>query len=143
VNVKLSGRTGVLIFYDNLCVQSKQFNIFLRPSKDINKLLGVVPSAMNLDFASTMGTALHSKMSQVDNIDEKYKDAHNFLQMTTDGYVLLQLLIQQAYPLLTIKTVATMDIPRYSSYNELYRYAKEIVIFVKTHALHMRIYNLA
>ena len=59
VNVKLSGRTGVLNFYDNLCVQSKQFNIFLRPSKDINKILGVVPSALDPDFLSAMGTALH------------------------------------------------------------------------------------
>jgi len=36
-----------------------------------------------------------------------------------------------------------MDIPRYSLYNDLYRYAKEIVIFVKTHTLHMRIYTPA
>ena len=143
VNVKLSGRTGVLIFKDNLFVQSKRFNMFLRPSKDINKLLGIVPSAMDPDCVSAMGTAVHSKMSQVDTIDEKYKDAKNLLQTMTDGYVFLQLLIQQLHPLLTIKTVATMDIPRYSSYNDLYRYAKEIVIFIKTHALHMRIYTPA
>ena len=34
-----------------------------------------------------------------------------------------------------------MDIPRYSSYNDLYRYAKEIVIFIKIHVLHIRIYT--
>ena len=64
-------------------------------------------------------------------------------QTTTDGYVFLQLLIQQVHHLLAIKTVATMDITRYSSYNDVYRYAKEIVIFVKTHALYMRIYTPA
>ena len=36
-----------------------------------------------------------------------------------------------------------MDIPKYSSYNDLYRYAKEIVIFIKTNALHMHIYTPA
>ena len=59
VNVKLSRHTGVLNFYDNLYVQSKRFNIFLRPSKDINKLLGVVPSAIYPDRVSAMVTALH------------------------------------------------------------------------------------
>jgi len=103
VNVKLSGRTGVLNFDDNLCVQSKRFNIFLRPSKDINKLLGVAHITMDPDCVSAMGTALHSKMSQVDTIDEKYKDAHNLRQTTTDRYVFLQLLIQQVHPLLAIK----------------------------------------
>ena len=98
---------------------------------------------MDPDFVSTMGTALHSKMIQVDTIDEKYKDAHNLLQTTADGYVFLQLLIQQVHPLLAIKIVSTMDIPRYSSYNDLYRYAKEIMIFIKTHALHIRIYTPA
>ena len=141
VNVKLPGRTGVLNFYDNLCVKSKRFNILLCPSNDIHKLLGVVPSAMDPDRVSAMGTALHSKMSQVDIIDKKYKNAHNLLQTTDDVYVFLQLLIQQVHPLLAIKTVATMDIPRDISYNDLYRYAKEIVIFVKTHALHMHIYT--
>ena len=60
VNVKLSGLTGVLHFYDTLCVQFKQFNIFLHPSKDINKLQGVVPRAMNPNCVFAMGTALHS-----------------------------------------------------------------------------------
>jgi len=40
--------------------------------------------------------------------------------------------------LLLIKNSATMDIPKYSSYNDLYRYAKELVYFVKTHGLHQQ-----
>ena len=87
INVRLSGKSGVLNFYDNLCVQSIRFNIFLRPSLEITKLLGVVPDSMDPDCVSAMGTALHSKMSQVDTITEKYKDAHNLLETTTDGYV--------------------------------------------------------
>jgi len=63
-------------------------------------------------------------------------EAHNLLEITTDGYVFLQLLIQQVNPLLAVKTIATVDIPKYSSYNDLYRFSKEMVLYVKTHQLH-------
>jgi len=96
---------------------------------------------MDPDYVSAMGTVLHSKMSQVNTITEKYKDAYNLLETTTDEYVFLQLLLQQVHPLLSIKNSATMDIPTYSSYNDLYRYAKELIYFVKTHGLHQRYYT--
>ena len=93
-------------------------------------MLGVVPDSMDPDYVSAMGTSLHSKISQIDTITEKYKDAHNLFETTTDGYVFLHLLLQQVHPLLSINNSATMNIPKYSSYNNLYRYAKELVYFV-------------
>ena len=72
INVRLSGKSGVLNFHDNLYVQSKWLNIFLCPSSEITTLLGVVPDYMDPDYVSAMGTALHSKMSQVDTIAENY-----------------------------------------------------------------------
>ena len=59
----------------------------------------------------------------------------NLLEITTDGFVFLQLLIQEVKPLLAIKTVITVDIPKYSSYNDLYRFSKEMILYVKTHQL--------
>ena len=68
IKMKLSGKSGVLTFYDNICVQSKRFNTFLCPSANITKSLGAIPDSMSPNFAAAMGTALHSKMSQTDTI---------------------------------------------------------------------------
>ena len=76
-------------------------------------------------------TALHSKLSMKGTIDLAYKDAHNILATTTDGYEVLQLLMNQVHPLLAVKDIATVDIPKYSTYCSLFQYAREINQYVK------------
>lgn len=39
VNVKFSGKPGTITFYDNFYAQSQRFDILMRPSKEIPKLL--------------------------------------------------------------------------------------------------------
>ena len=97
VDVKLSGKIGVLNFYDNLCVQSKRFNIYLRPSSEITKQLGVLPDSMDPECAAAMGTALYSKMSQVDTIAEKYKDDPNLLKVNVIATVCVLVMIVGGY----------------------------------------------
>ena len=43
--------------------------------------------------------------------------------------------------MLTVKNIATIDIPKYSDLNDLYRYAREITIYVDLHDLKSRIYT--
>ena len=52
----------------------------------------------------------------------------------------LQLLLQQVHLLLMIKTVAVHDIPKYSTFKNLFTYAKAIKDYVDNHALQNRLY---
>ena len=125
-------------FYDNLYVQLQRFNIFIHPSKLITKLLGVLLYCM--DTHSATGFVLHSKISQLNTVAVAYKVADNFLETTTD-VVFLHQLLQQIHPLLVFNNVATVNIPNYSIFNNLYKYAKEILHFMKNQGLHNMHYS--
>ena len=68
-------------------------------------------------------------------------DAHNILATTTNGFEFLQLVLQQSHPLLAIKNIATIDIPKYSTFKNLFRYAREIKTYVANHALRNRSFS--
>ena len=80
-------------------------------------------------------TAIYAKLSQADTITTEYTDAHNILATKTNGSEFLQLLLQQVHPLLAIKHIATTDIPKYSLFKNLFRYAREIKSYVNNHTL--------
>ena len=61
--------------------------------------------------------------------------------ITTNGYTFLQLLIRQVHPLLSAYDIATVDIPKYSDYNNLYSYTKDIVAYVDSHELKLRTFT--
>ena len=77
-----------------------------------------------------MATALHSKFCMEGVINPSYKDAHNLLATTIDEFVFLQLLQQPVHPLLMIRDVATVDIPKYSDFKNMFRYVREIGSYV-------------
>ena len=140
-NVKLPDKSGIPKFYDNVVSQATRNNVCIRPSSELTKTEGVKPDGMQPRAEAIMSTALHSKFSQDGVIDSTYKAAHNLLATTTSGYVFLQLLQQQSHPLLQIKSIATIDIPKYSDFGDLYRYAREITVYVESHALKQRVYS--
>ena len=53
--------------------------------------------------------------------------------MTTDGFKFLQLILQQAHPLIAIKNIATVDISKYSKLKNLFRYAQDITSYISNH----------
>ena len=141
VNVSLLDKGQILNFYDNIVTQATGYNIFLRPSDEITPTEGVVPYGMSPECEKMTATALYSKFCQKDTIATTYTDAHNMLATTTNGFEFLQLLIQQVHPLLAIKNIATVDIPKYSSFNNLFRYAREIKTYIDNHSLKSRIFS--
>ena len=141
VHVTLKNKHQILNFYSNLVTQSEAHNVFLTPSDKITALLGAEPQAMKSDSRNATATVLYTKFCQTDTIDPSYKDAQSLLEPTTDGYVFLQLLLQQVHPLLMIETVAVRDIPRYSTFKNLFTYAKAIRLYVNNHALQHRLYS--
>ena len=141
VHVSLKDKNQILNFYKNLVTQSKAYNIFITPESDITKSLGAQPLHMSDESRDATSTALYTKFCQIGTIDLEYKNAHSLLQTTTDGYVFLQLLLQQVHPLLKIETIAVHDIPKYSTYGDLFEFAKAIHTYIANHALKNRMYS--
>ena len=140
-HVSLKDKSQTLNLYTNLVAQSEAHNIFLTPSDKITALLGAKPLNMRSDSRNATTTALYTKFCQKDIIDLSYKDAQSLLKTTTDGYAFLQVLLQQVHPLLMIETVAVCDIPKYSTFGNLFTYTKAIRGFVDNHALKNRLYT--
>ena len=138
VHLSLLDKAHILSFYDLILTQAIGHNIFLRPADEITPTHGVIPDGLDATCTQLTATALHSKLSATGTIHVSYTDAHNVLASTTDGYEVLQLLMNQAHPLLVVKNIATVDIPKYSSYNSLFRYAREVRQYVKNHKLKSR-----
>ena len=138
VHLSLLDKAHILSFYDLLLTQAIGHNIFLRPANEITRTKGVVPDGLNATCTQLTATALHSKLSATGTINAAYIDAHNLLASTTDGYEVLQLLMNQVHPLLVVKNIATVDIPKYSTYNSLFRFAREVKQYVKNHKLKSR-----
>ena len=74
-------------------------------------------------------------------INPYYKDAHSLLETTTNGYVFLQLLLQQVHTTLIIETVAVQDIQKYSTTKNLYSYTKNVALFVSNNTVQKRHYS--
>ena len=93
VNVNLKRQDRNYIFYYIIYAQSQHFNMFLHPKEDISPAKGVLLYSMAKDSMMTILVALHSKFSQPDIVAAEYKDEHNLLDTTPNGYVFLQLLL--------------------------------------------------
>ena len=139
--MNLKEKFQILNFYNNLVTQSKAYNIFLNPGAGITTALGAQTKNMREDSRIATSTALYTKFCQIGTIDETYKNVHSLLQTTTDSYVFLQLLLQQVHPLLKIDTITVFDIPKYSTFRNLFEYAKAIHSYVSNHALKNRLFS--
>ena len=125
-NVKLIDKSQILKFYDDIVTQESGYNVFDRPSDELSLSYGIEPDSMTHNCKSEIAIALQWKCSQTDIIATSYADAYNILATTTNGYVFLQLLVNQVHPLLEVKNISTIDIPKFSKFNNLFRYAREI-----------------
>ena len=111
-SVVLTDNSQFLNFYDNLVTQAAGFNIFLRPSNEITRVKGVVLDYMDPDAENATATALYTEFRQIYTITKGYSAAHNLLAMTTSGFEILQIFMHQVHPLLAIKNIATVNIPK-------------------------------
>ena len=138
VHLSLLDKAHILRFYDLLLIQAIGHNIFLRLASAITRSEGVVPDGLDATCTQLAATALHFKLSATGTINAAYVDSHNLFASTIDGYEVLQLLMNQVHPLLVVKNIATVDIPKYSTYNILFRFAREVKQYVLNHKLKSR-----
>ena len=121
---------GIKIIYNTIVTQAIQYNICIRPSKDIMRTSGVVPDNMLPVSEWIVDIALYSKFCMNNVINSSYKDALNLLMTTTNGLIFLKIIQQQVHPSLKIDTIVTIDIPKYSDFNSLFRYAREVTVYI-------------
>ena len=140
-HISLLDKAHFLQFYELLFTQATGYNIFIHPTSDIAPTDTVVPDGMDPKSTQVSANTLHSKLSMRGTISESYKDAHNIVTTMTDGYEALQLLMNQTYPLLVFKNMGTIDIQKYSTYNNLFRYDKEIKQYFKNHKIQQRVFT--
>lgn len=118
-----------------------QYNVFLRPSKEIISTNGAIPNDISRESIDITATALYSKFCRNDTIDKAYVDAANLLATTIDGFEFLRLLLQHTHALLSVKNIATIAILRYSTYRSLFPYAREIKAYVSNQNLKDRSFD--
>ena len=70
------------------------------------------------DVEAATAVAIYSKLRQKHTIAKTYSAAHNRLSTTTNGFEFLKLMLNQVHPLLAFKNIATVDIPKYSTYKD-------------------------
>ena len=83
----------------------------------------------------------YTKICRKDTIDTAYIDVHNLLATTTDVYVFIQLIIAQVHPRLTLKMINMVDIPKYSSFEDLFHYARKVTVYIDNHAFKNRTFS--
>mgnify|MGYP003324218602 CR=1 FL=1 len=120
-------------FYQNLQTQGLWYNVYLHNDSEIKKDHGVIPYGLSHETEQIISTTIYSKCMQDNIVDESFTEAINLPATTRNGYQFLQLLLQLIHPILTINSIAMMDIPKVSDPNDLFVYAKEILDFVDKH----------
>ena len=128
-------------FYRNLQTQGLRYNVYLSNDSEIDKDHGVISDGLTHETEEIISTTIYSKCMQDNIMDESFTEAISLRATTRNRYQFLQLLLQLIHPKLTINSIATMDIPKFSDSNDLFVYAKEILNFVDSHKTNSRTYT--
>lgn len=136
--VHLTEEKQISTFYKSLQTQGLSYNIFLRPYEDVAPTAGVVPDNLADDVRIATAVTLYAKLVDSETIPASFKRARQLLSITTDGYVFLQELIRMVHPMLSVKQIASVDIPNFSDTNDIYAYAASIVDWCERHYMKQR-----
>ena len=142
-DMKLNCKEDILIFYRDLYTQSAEYNVHITKIEDIKDVTNAtVPSAINdVTVINITSNLLYQKFRRERTIDKGYETAWNLLDTTTNGSDFLMLLLRQAHTMLMAIPYASSDIPRYSSYKDIYKYAKAIKEYERRHNLAKRTFS--
>lgn len=125
----LTTADNILLFYEN--AQALQYNIVLILCENITPDSGI----FHLDIPPT------TEHREVGVIDKDFTEAHGLLITTNLGSEFIyQLLMMEHLNLVSI-SLATIDIPTYSTTKWLYKYAKGIMNYVYVQSINKRPYS--
>ena len=135
----VSSLDEVSSFYQNLCAQALQYNIFIREYADYaTRGDTAIPDEINPAIATKQATTLYTKLCQTDVIASTFTIARKLLTVTRDGHVFLTELLRLVHPVLSLASISASPIPRFSTSNCLFTYASEVILYLEKHALKSR-----
>ena len=140
--VKLTAEDDILTFYKNLQAQGMQCNIVLLALDAITPEGGIFHPDLPLDTRAAIDTALGTKFLDTEVVTNEYSEARDLLITTTSGSEFLFQLLMIKHPKLASVSLATVDIPSYSTTKCLYKYAKAINNYIEVERINKRLYSL-
>ena len=142
-NFRLRDKDDILIFYRDVYQQGQNYNVHITKIDDVTNVpRPTVPiSIPDLAAIGTTADCLYQKFRQEKVIDDDFSLAHNLLDTTSDGYEFLFQLLRLVHSNLMLKSSATQDIPKFSDYKDIYKYARGIKEYQKQHNIAKRTFT--
>ena len=140
-NFSLNNTEDILKFYSDVQTQGIQYNVVLRHIDDIQPSKTLFPSDLPNESIALISSTLINKFRQEKVIGKDYSIGQNLLKATTDGFIFLKQILMIRHPKFTDVASGLNQIPVYSTFNDLYLYARAIQDFVGIQRIEGRRYN--
>ena len=100
------------------------------------------PNDLPLESVELISGTLINKFRQEKVVSTNYHIGQNLLKSTTDGFVFLKQLLMIAHPRFTDTASGLDQIPVYSSFNDLYTFARAIQEYISAQRIEGRTYDI-
>ena len=142
---KLKSENNILSFYQQLCVQSPQYGIYVRKLEDIQPNEDLCPREFDRDARNNMARTIYQKLQDDNCVSISYEKAQQSIlqySSTSDGYKVLAQLLRFVHPNLQQMTSKTYEVPTLSkSRGNLYKYGDKVTNYVLNQRICNRRYN--
>ena len=139
--VKITSEDDILVFQKNVQTQGTQYNIVLMAVNKITPDSGIFHPDLQDVTKVLIDTALDTKFLEDDVLSKDFSEAKNLLLMMTFGSEFIFQLLLIKHSKLTSVSLATINIPKYSTSKCLYKYAKAINNYVEVQLTNSRVYT--
>ena len=117
------------------------YNIFLTPYGKITETQGVVPLHQLADVQVAIAGTLYAKFVQESVIPLTFVAARRLLVCITDEHVFLQELLRMQQLMLSMRQIASIDIPNFPNTGDIYGFAMVIKHLVGKYGMKERLYS--
>ena len=124
--MSLKSDDAILPLYANIYSQALQYNIILVLFSSITVTCGVIHHDLALDTQEAIDTVLGNKFREEGMLSKEFETAHNLLLTTNSESEFLFHLLMMKHPKLALVLLATINIPKHSSSDNIFKYAKAI-----------------
>ena len=130
VVLHLANEASIKSFYNDIFVQGAQYNIHVTDPENISASIGTTPPGLNPRALRSTSVALYKILKKEDVISSSFTAASSIKETSTCGFQILQLLLSLVHPHLTVTSIATNPIPKYSETKDLFKYCMAIQDYV-------------
>ena len=119
-----------------------QYNVVSRHIDDIQPSDTLFPSDLPAESIALISSTLINKFRQEKVVARDYSIGQNLLKATTDGYIFLKQILMIKHPKFTNVASGLSQIPVYSTFKDLYLYARAIQDYIGIQRIEGRMYDV-